>query len=338
MMETIEQQIRAGTQLIVSDTSQAESIFLKILKMDLDGPTRVQAQIGLAKVYSAQTKLVEANEIYLKCLPKTHKYQLAEARADCLYGLSAIATHLGKIDQAVEHCIQAQEIYHALELDDKVIRGFNQLAIISYARGDLDQALVYLKKVASQVSDKKTEQSAGILSNIALIYLDRGDLELALEYFTTSYKRAKELNLERVIPLSQLNMGETLHYLGKFTEARQHLEECYIRSQENENARNFISASTIFAKHLIDLGELTKAHEILTLAVNHRDLARYVNDKIEILQVLAKYWFCIGDFQPAVDLLTDALQAIDESKLARSKVSVLILLVEAHEALKNVEN
>lgn len=337
-MESIEQQIKAGTQLISSNTSEAELIFKRLLvSAALDGPMHVQAQIGLAKVYFAQSKLVEANEIYLACLPKTRTAQLAEARADCLYGLSTIATKMGGLDQALEHCIQAQEIYHALELDDKVTRGYNQLATISYVRGNLDKALFYYKKVASQVSEKETEQSASVLSNIALIYFARGDIELAAEYFATSYNRSKDLNLERVKAISQMNLAEALHDLGQFNEARHHLEECYLRSQKNENARYFLTVSTTFAKHLVDLGELTKAHEILTLAVNHRDLDKYLYDKIEIFQVLAKYWFCIGDFQPAVDLLTDALQTINESQLARSKVTVLILLIEAHEALKNIK-
>lgn len=155
---------------------------------------------------------------------------------------------------------KAEEYYRKAAGDNpRAAAPFLGLATISVQRGQLDKALVLYQKAASvETSDKA-------LCGIGLVYMEQGEHQKAFDQFALALDTACDnivaLNclvresyqlgcVDKVIPYLEatlaagaeaeavrVTLAGCLIYLGRMSEARQHLEAVLVDNPTNVNAR-----------------------------------------------------------------------------------------------------
>jgi tetratricopeptide (TPR) repeat protein len=111
------------------------------------------------------------------------KYSNNPAAHFCL-GISYIA--IGEFKLALEHMKRAESLTSNKE---DLMYIYNQIGMIYYRMGYLDDALLYFNRslsLARGLGDRRTQ--AAVLSNIAVIYDAKGELDKALSYYEESLR------------------------------------------------------------------------------------------------------------------------------------------------------
>ena len=133
----------------------------------------------------------------------------------------------GDYPKALEYFNKAELIAESNEQQDiEVIAKFN----IARVYGDihsLGDALKYYHD-ALDIARKNSElevKSLTIMVNIGNLYIDEGDMQMALEYYQRTFEKAKKINSIYNIGLSAINISDVYNKLGNYNLSRKYLDE-----------------------------------------------------------------------------------------------------------------
>ena len=176
-----------------------------------------------------------------------------------------------------------------------------------YILGELDSALKYCERAATiliQAGD--TARIRTILSNIGVIYLDRNDLEKALEYFG------------QIMAFGNLGDGEASLYLayniGRVLEEQGHLDEaldCY-RGALSYSSRE--SNLSIIARCLTQIGSIYRKLGNFTEALDYyqqaMEISQHIRDSVttaSCLNGIGIIHYYLGDTRKALQFYQQSL-------------------------------
>jgi tetratricopeptide (TPR) repeat protein len=147
---------------------------------------------------------------------------------------------IGEFKLALEHMKRAE----SLTSDKKdLMRIYNQIGIIYYSMGYLDDALLYYSRSLSLARDLGIKSmQASVLNNIAVIYDDKGELDKALEYYEESLRletdekeKATTYNNIALIYYQKGNYQKAVEYFQKAIEISERYGDYHGVSQTKLN-------------------------------------------------------------------------------------------------------
>ncbi len=198
-----------------------------------------------------------------------------------------------------------------------------------YTLGELDLALKYCERAATiLIQAKDTAKIRAILSNIAVIYLERNDLKKALEYF------------QQIVAFGDLDDDEASLYLayniGRVLEEQGNLKEalsCYKGSLTYISKESNLS---IIARCLTQIGSIYRKLGDFTEALDHYKQAMEISQHIHDSVTTASCLNDIGIIHFYQGNVGKALQFYQQSLEISVKVDLPRDLAKVHHNIADV--
>ena len=196
-------------------------------------------------------------------------------------GLSLLKTH-GPFywTFVVEHCLlqrrkelleesESEALKLAAEIPqsrapEALYKVFTNLGLVSYLKGDVNQAYQYLIRARNIVEAEHLLQHVGdSSSNLGLIEMALGELDSAFRRFNDSIKEAEMLRLEPLIGINHLYIGSYFRYKGEYEQSLIYFDKAVEISASINNPRLKLNAHINKAKTLLKMDDIEKTESII---------------------------------------------------------------------------
>ncbi|PWA11028.1 tetratricopeptide repeat protein [Flavobacterium laiguense] len=198
---------------------------------------RLLIQIG----HALEKKDLDSSIFYYK-KALTFQKKMSDTLLARVYSSMGTANLLkGNIDICLDNQIKALKIYENHPSNPDVLKVYNSIALVYFYQGDFEKALINFNHVKSLLDKNiltdslKVNQIKGkLLNNIGIIYDNKSQLDLALEYFMQASTHSKKANDSENLSSVYSNMG-LIYLKGKRYELAEAIftEALTIRKKEN---------------------------------------------------------------------------------------------------------
>lgn len=167
----------------------------------------------IGSIYYELADYSEAYSFYLKSLYACEKDEDREGIAWMENNLGTVAHEMGNLEEAEQHYLNSYRIYSELEDIPELCRALANIGLILYDKQEYDSALYYFGEVIDRLKEDtvvtETEQYilTGVYNNMALLYTDRDEFELAQQYLLKGLTIAYSLNDRFDIGTIYVNLG-----------------------------------------------------------------------------------------------------------------------------------
>lgn len=148
----------------------------------------------------------------------------------------------GNIDICLEYQLKALKIYEQYPPQKDILKVYNSIALVYFYQTDFEKALVKFKQVEDLLNKKiikdpiKEHQIKGkVLNNIGIIYDNKNQTDIALEYFMQASTHSKKAKDNENLSSVYSNMG-IIYLKGKRYDLAEaiFIEALNIRKQESD--------------------------------------------------------------------------------------------------------
>jgi tetratricopeptide (TPR) repeat protein len=212
----------------------------------------------------------------------------------------------GNVDICLDYQLKALKIYELYPADPDILKVYNSIALVYFYQGDFEKALVKFNQVIGLLDKKiikdahKVHQIRGkLLNNIGIIYDNKNQLDLALEYYMKASTHSKKANDNENLSSVYSNMG--LVYLkGKRYDLAEaiFIEALNIRKKEN-NIYGLCKSNYHLGKLYKEKGELNKAQEYLLNSLKYCKEANSSSARASVLEELSQVLAGKQDYKQA---------------------------------------
>ena len=235
-----------------------------------------------SELWQEVSRLVGAIDIYLErqgywaeeltalemCLAAARQAKDRRDEAWCLNSLGYTCNRRGEPEQALQWYEQCLPLWRELGARKEEGATLNNMAMIFRQQGRYEQAQDQYEqslRIRQEVGDRDGEGTT--LNNIGRIYYDQGEYEQALTYFEQCLAIMREIG-NRILEGSALNNIAAIYRAqAKPSKALKYHEQALaIRQELGDRSEEAISRWWIGLTYK-DLGDLAKAEEYITLAV-----------------------------------------------------------------------
>ncbi|MHA1520352.1 MAG: tetratricopeptide repeat protein [Promethearchaeota archaeon] len=324
-------------KLALHDYLQAELEINTYLKNPLLEIQRLKLQVELANCLWLNSKMEEAESLYLEILSMSDLPEFLKEKAEALVGLGTIDNDSGRFEIAANRTQQGIAILHNLDHPDREAYALNRLGIIRYSQGELDEAKRIFLKVVKLVENLDEIVNLKAMNNIALIDEERGNIESATKKYEFCHKKAKELKYNRGILIMGKNYAGSLQIIGEYSKAKEVFEETLHFAEKVGDIRNIALICQSYASFCTDLGEFNRAEHLFEQSMVFYE---EIEDKLSHIMMLENYadlWLRLGDMKTAKKLLLEALGIIEKSGLREPEISILTTLAEIYHRENNTK-
>ena len=185
------------------------------------------------------------------------------AMATSHYCLGRAYHRVGRIQEALEHLKKAEELTYVPE---NLLHIQNEIALVLRSLGKEEEALRYLLRSLEAVREiGNRDLESAILTNIGLIYQERGELDKAMEY----YRQA--IDLGGGDPALLINLSDLYLRRGEKGKALDTLQEA-VRTSEDIGNRRLLAVGLIRLGNLYrETGNLDKAEDFIRKGIKVAD-------------------------------------------------------------------
>ncbi len=267
-------------------------------------------------------RAIEAGKLAVKKYPKN---------SDAYYCLGEAYYEVGELKLAYENLKKAESLTNNKK---DLMYIYNQIGLILYKMGYLDDALVYYSRSLSLVKDLgNTAGQASLLNNIAVIYDNKGELDKALSYFEESLslktdeedKAVTYNNIARIYD-KKGDYQKAVEYLKKAIEIAErygdyhgvsmwklNLGGAYIEMKDYENAERYLSEGLEGVKKVGDKYSEAMGYWYFGLLYRDKGDKKSAREYFTRAYNLFKSIGAEGDAQGVLDVLND-MKKLDKSK------------------------
>ena len=177
------------------------------------------------------------------------------AMATAHYCLGRAYHRVGRIQEALEHLKKAEELTYVPE---NLLHIQNEIALVLRSLGKEEEALRYLLRsleAAREIGNRDLESA--MLTNIGLIYQERGELDKAMEY----YRQA--IDLGGGDPSILINLSDLYLRRGEREKALETLREAVRISEEVGNRRTLAVGLIRLGNLHREMGDLERAEDLI---------------------------------------------------------------------------
>ena len=211
--------------------------------------------------------------------------------------LTGFAYHMmGDYDKAFEHYSEAADRYHELMAWDAEVWPVNNMGVIQFDRGYLNEAAEYFMRYPDSLA-------AYMMENLAAAYLALGELDEALKYFSRALDLNRVAESEDGMGRSLQGIGDTYLAYGETALGVEHLEAALPHRRKAKDGPGLVSLLNSLGRQYLQRGDFESAlaahEEALGASVDPADVAR-------THLRLAEYRLAIDEPQTALTLLDTA--------------------------------
>ncbi len=198
-------------------------------------------------------------------------------------------------------------------------------------QGEYDTAIEHMQRqmeLAAKIGDKRT--LCGVTCNLGLLFKRQAQLEKSLEYLHKAVQAASEIGYIRVVSVATGNEGVVCLQLGRWDQARHHLEEHKKLTEEMEDCPGQIIALVNLSKLEELAGDPDKPQSLLRAALEIAGKSKLTNLRVIILNTLAELLLEQNNPTEASNLLRQAasLNREQEDPEQTAVMGFLSLLLE----------
>ncbi len=310
------------------------------LDKELPSKERIDLLLNLSKTIQRNNPkqgyeyAIEAHDIAVKEQDKESEVKsLVQMGAAKMY-LGEKAESLGILDEAIE---MAESLdYDYLVAESNHIRGLNY-----YMMGMDEQSLTCYHTAL------KINQRLGIkneilrqLNNIALVYRDIKNHDMAISYLKKAIAMAKEVNNQRLLSYSAANIGFVYFDLEEYEKAMPYVDELVNKIGEDDLRDNVAIAIGYNLKSLLENG-MKQYDEALKSAAKSLEIARkakFMDGEIHVMQTISKIRVGQEKYKAAIKIAEQALKMSDETETRRYTEGLLQTLIASTKAIGNNQN
>jgi len=178
----------------------------------------IQQEIGacalsIGKIHYELANYSEAYSYYLQSLHAYEKDGDREGIAWMENNLGTVSHEMGNFTDAEQHYLNSYEIYKEKKNVTEVCRALCNLGLLQYDEQQYDSALFYFVEVMDKINSDTlvTEEEqyilTGVYNNMALLYIDQGEHQMALQYLRQGLTLANRKNNQFDIGTVYTNLG-----------------------------------------------------------------------------------------------------------------------------------
>jgi CHAT domain-containing protein/Tfp pilus assembly protein PilF len=200
--------------------------------------------------------------------------------------------------------------------------------------GDREQAMkLYTDAVAIYSAAGVPDGEAVGRNNIGLLYLARGEMANAREYFEAAERLVTKHNITHVEALVSNNLGTIYDQLGEKAKAVDLFQRA-VEAARRENDRTAEAHSLIFlGKVQNELGARRSALEFNEAALEIATELKLIDVQINALNNIGTIWHFLGDNPKSFEFYAKANALIDSSGQVSLRALVLNNIGKAHDAM-----
>ena len=300
---------------------------LKIAEVAKDTTGQIYALNNIGTDLRRTYSNMEASSYHFLALElSSSKEEYLKSRAVAMNGLGNIFLALKKPQQARSYFRQAL----AIEEQDQSNLG----AAINYANiaesynmsNDLDSSLFYYEKSLEQNKIINSDIGVAICKRaMGLIFLKKGDKDLAIQLLTEAYSLMKESKDAFHKLEVQTSLAETLITLGKTDEADEHVNEILSLANQIDSYDYQQRGYELLAQLKEKQALYRPAYEAKEMAFKYRDSVMAQNSEVRILELENRYKGKEASQQ--IQLLTTEKALTEKNKTDQQRIFFLLILL-----------
>lgn len=194
----------------------------------------------------------------------------------------------------------------------------NDLGVTCLELGQLDQAAMYLDQARVGLSKLESHgQLAEVLTNLALVYYQRGEFDLALDEVSDALRTAQAGGYSRIVATALMNQSIVQRALGAYRDSLSSASQALEISRQNLDQRLIAESTNALGNAYRKLGETSKAEVLLNHAVLEAEDSeqKYIAACYHIS--LGKVFYQQGANDPALHHLMVAERQLADLKSSR---------------------
>lgn len=243
----------------------------RMLRFSNDIIIQTRSRRKIAEVYGNQGRLDDALKILRSGLGilKGNAYDVIIEKTEIHILRCRVLMQKGKLEEAMREDGKGLEMIEKTGVDDKRMKsikakGFNNLAAISYVKGEYDRAIELFEKylkISEEIGDKREIGNAS--SNLGIVYQERGEYDKTIELFNKDLKISEEIGNKPGIGMISGNLGNVYFEIGEYNKAIELYENSLKISEEIGDKQGIgIASGGLGAAHL-EIDKLKEAEKYL---------------------------------------------------------------------------
>lgn len=214
----------------------------------------------------------------------------------------------GNIDICLEYQLKALKLYELYPPQQDIVRVYNSMALVYFYQQDFAKALVKFNQVKALLNKNiikdpiKVELIKGkILNNIGIIYDNKHQEDLALEYFMQASTHSKKAKDNENLSSVYSNMG-IIYLKGKRYDLAEaiFIEALNLRKKEN-NIFGLCKSNYHLGRLYKEKKQFEKAQEYLLTSLKYCKQANSSSSRASVLEELSLVMAGKGDYKNAYD-------------------------------------
>jgi tetratricopeptide (TPR) repeat protein len=263
---------------------------------------RLLIQIG----YALEKKDLDSGLFYYKKALFFQKKTTDTLLARVYSNIGTASLLKGNIDICLDYQLKALKIYERYPTNPDILKVYNSIALVHFYQGDFEKALINFNQVKGLLNKNiitdtlKVQRIKGkLLNNIGIIYDNKNQLDLALEYFMQASTHSKKANDNENLSSVYSNMG-IIYLKGKRYELAEaiFIEALNIRKKEN-NIYGLCKSTYHLGKLYKEKGQLNKAQQYLLTSLEYCKQANSSSARAPVLEELSQVLAGKGDYKKA---------------------------------------
>jgi DNA-binding SARP family transcriptional activator/predicted negative regulator of RcsB-dependent stress response len=194
----------------------------------------------------------------------------------------------------------------------------NDLGVTYLELGQLDQAALYLDQARVGLSKLESHgQLAEVLTNLSLVYYQRGEFDLALDEVGEALRTAHKGGYSRIVATALMNQSIVQRAVGAYRDSLSSASQALDVSRQNLDQRLIAESTNALGNAYRKLGETSKAEVLLNQAVLEAEDSgqKYIAACFHIS--LGKVYCQLEEYGQALTHLGVAEQQLSELKSTR---------------------
>ncbi|MEO6175317.1 MAG: tetratricopeptide repeat protein [Flavobacterium circumlabens] len=214
----------------------------------------------------------------------------------------------GNIDICLEYQLKALKLYERYPPQQDIVRVYNSIALVYFYQGDFEKALVKFNQVKALLSKNIIKDSVKahlikgkVLNNIGIIYDNKHQEDVALEYFVQASTHSKKAKDNENLSSVYSNMGIIYLKAKRYDLAEAiFIESLNLRKKEN-NIFGLCKSNYHLGRLYKEKKQFDKAEKYLLTSLKYCHQTNSSSSRASVLEELSQVMAGKGDYKNAYD-------------------------------------
>ncbi|NVM56414.1 MAG: tetratricopeptide repeat protein, partial [Candidatus Helarchaeota archaeon] len=220
--------------------------------------------------------IAKADVLFKKIIGKNSN-EFIKREASINYVKSGIYFQIGEIDKFIETAEQSLKLQEKLGNKHGIARSLLFFEYRSFFTGEWEQVLESYNKCLNLEGEGFNYNISRIMRGFGRIYMFKGELDYALDYFKKSLALSKELSSKLGIANSLNYLGAIYHLQGDFNSAIEYYKQSLVLFEDLDNDMLIVQINSSLFELAIDMKDQQNAQLYLNRLKDYKDIGKFYN-------------------------------------------------------------